>query len=275
MDVNLRAIQETDLPGSQRAIFDIIRLPLQSNLAQPAKAAEVASRLHLRFAASDSPSRLADDLWDTWVVLVEVVSLIPPDHQWHSILVDALHLLRDKELVGSGHIEHPLRDLPGLPAYVRDVWIDPTEFEENSSQEDFKWRNLNSFIARLTAATFSPWLNLPIWQLRSALEEEPKKGTAMDCRLWVASEWILQCGELVYDEITSNRELDEWSARALGGGPLYESQVPLSLARWQFWMARFQNLSENAVGLELDASVIARITLTVQRMGAIRDKHGE
>lgn len=136
----------------------------------------------------------------------------------------------------------------------------------------FQWKNLNSFVARLTSAEYSPWLNLPIWQLRTALENEPQTGANMDCRLWVASEWILQSGELLFEEMSSNRDLDQQSARAIETGPTFESKPPLSVERWQFWRDRFLDISKNKADLELDSSIVSRISSTVQRMDTIREK---
>lgn len=104
MEVNLQPIDETqtNFSETQRFIFNNIRTSLQSPLAPPTKAAQIADHLHLRFALARSPSSLADSLWNTWIALVEVVYAIPPDHEWQGILVDALNLLRGREDVVAG-----------------------------------------------------------------------------------------------------------------------------------------------------------------------------
>ena len=95
------------------------------------------------------------------------------------------------------------------------------------------WKSLNFFIARITTPDFAPWLNLPIWQLRIALEEPPVQSAAMDCRLWVASEWIVQCADLVFQDLNSKEEVNEDTAHSLRMGSLCPGIPPLSVKRWE------------------------------------------
>lgn len=102
------------------------------------------------------------------------------------------------------------------------IHSDPTSTDEARSEEFPQWKNLNSFVARLTSLGFTPWLNLPIWQLRIALEELLVKGAAMECRVWVASEWMLRCADLSSKDMNSNKELNAGTARSLRVGSLYD-----------------------------------------------------
>ncbi|KAK6528501.1 hypothetical protein TWF281_009742 [Arthrobotrys megalospora] len=314
MNVNLQSIQDTGFEGAeQQSIFNAFRITLQSPLDVPAKTAQIADELSFRYAALGSPSSLEDCLWETWVVLVEIVSIIPPDHEWQGILVNAIKLIREKNLGANGggpNDKAQLKELAGLPDYIRDAWFDPTDPVENiptdfepedyhddgdddpaepeeaeqiepeeddfaGPEEDpiqryFKWKNLNSFVARLTSEQYNPWFNLPIWQLRTALEYAPIRGAAMDTRIWVASEWILQCGKLVFEQMTSGNELDEESAAILETGTLSTTDKALSLERWQFWRDRFLFLSGSGSDLDLDAAVVQRARLAAQKMDGIR-----
>lgn len=107
---------------------------------------------------------------------------------------------------------------------------------------------------------------MPIWQLREALEELPVEGPPMECRLWVASEWIIHCADLLLEQMSSKEEIDEGTARALSIGALCKVERPLSLERWEFWK---QRLSELAADAETDTA--AHISQALKSMDAIRE----
>jgi len=119
---------------------------------------------------------------------------------------------------------------------------DPTDIDATSdatapaTKESFRrWCNLNSFAAKLSAEGYRPWLSLPIWQLRIALEEQSINWTADPCQLWVATKWLIRCSDVLYQEMISQETIDEETARALRPGELCPADVrPLSLARWTF-----------------------------------------
>lgn len=131
--------------------------------------------------------------------------------------------------------------------------------------------NVNAFIARLTRPDFARWLTLPIWQLRAALEGPPVTGPAMECRLWVASEWITQCADVLFQDMTSGEELDEGAARFLRAGPLCEDAAPPSAERWRFWKKRFEGLAADAesLGVDVKGPVVARIADALERMDTV------
>lgn len=110
---------------------------------------------------------------------------------------------------------------------------DTCDSMEDPSDKFAKWVNLNSFIAGLTSKGFAPWLNLPIWQLRAALEEPTVKGPAMECRLQVASEWILHCASPILKDMKPKEDeaANKNLARALRTGPLCEGKAPQSVER--------------------------------------------
>lgn len=66
---------------------------------------------------------------------------------------------------------------------TNNAFADPTYTGEELEEEFSMWKNFNSFVARLTDTGFAPWLNLPIWQLRIALEEPVVARPATECRL--------------------------------------------------------------------------------------------
>ena len=83
----------------------------------------------------------------------------------------------------------------------------------------------------------------------------------MECRLWVASEWIISCADLIFKDMSSEEALDEATARALKTGSLCDGIQPRSVERWEFWKKRFSELatdydslhSNDAIAKILDA----------------------
>ncbi|ROV95881.1 hypothetical protein VSDG_05199 [Cytospora chrysosperma] len=90
------------------------------------------------------------------------------------------------------------RFLGSLRMNMRDGWsgftTDDGEDEDDVQTPD-EWLNLNSFNARLFGSGMTRWYNMAIWELRAALETElgPKLHDN-DCKIAVASEWIIQAG---------------------------------------------------------------------------------
>lgn len=144
--------------------------------------------------------------------------------------------------------------------------------EELSDDHDeyFRWKNYNSFIARITRNDFDFWLALPIWQLRETLEEPPVKGSEMRCRIWVASEWIIHCTDHIFNFVNTKEEIDESTARAYQGGSLYDGKPPLRVERWEFWKKRFLEIATDATSLELDGHTTVRISDALKIMDSVK-----
>lgn len=97
----------------------------------------------------------------------------------------------------------------------------------------------------------------------------------MECRLWVASEWIIRCAGIIFEYITSGEDLDESMARAHKGGSLCDSISPHSLERWNFWKTRFSKIRADAGVLELEDSVLQRISDALESMDAVDNYSNE
>ncbi|KAI1497274.1 hypothetical protein F5X99DRAFT_421456 [Biscogniauxia marginata] len=262
MKDNLRSVEDSDFTDSERAIFYSVKLA--DDITFFCKSAEGES------------------------VILDVVCYVPPGHLWQVSLIQSLAIPppaklrprrgeRCRQFILAGELTlHPnkklslWRQLPILSACVREKWNDPTETGEELYEEFEKWKNLNSFVARLTSTGFAPWFNLPIWQLRMALEERPVEGSAMESRLCVASEWILHCADSIFKNTTSKEELDEGTARALGTGSLCDDSLPpLSVERWGFWKKRFSEFATDTSSLKLDSPITGRILDTWKRMNVV------
>jgi hypothetical protein len=75
----------------------------------------------------------------------------------------------------------------------------------------------------------------------------------MDCRVWVATEWIFCCSATLLEELKApNEELDKFSVQTLRGGVLYgTSSPPRSLDRWEYWKKKLAELAKSEdLGLE-------------------------
>ncbi|TGJ84680.1 hypothetical protein E0Z10_g4079 [Xylaria hypoxylon] len=262
MEPSLQSVGDIDLTPSERAIFNVLSATLQYPAKPQAKGVKLADDIYFFCNSLDEGDNVSETLWEVWSVVLDIAACIPPGHLWQDSLVLALDSLHKQDVAISKHDESLLwKDLPNLAFCVREKWSDPTCTGEDVSEEFTKWKNLNSFVARLTSTGFAPWLSLPTWQLRTAFEEPPVIGPARECRVWIASEWIIRCARPIFEDMTEGREeLDESTARSLRTGPLCDDALPLSLERWQFWRKRFAELAGDGSGLGLD-SVISRRSL--------------
>lgn len=116
------------------------------------------------------------------------------------------------------------------------------------------------------------WLPFPIWQLHFTLESPTIKGPGMDCRLWVASEWILRCGCMILKEMCLYETREESIAKAIPTGPLCKDLPPWSVDRWKFRKTRFREIADNGEDLALSYSVRGRAAESGKRMQRIIDE---
>ena len=132
------------------------------------------------------------------------------------------------------------------------------------------WKNTISFIAKLSAIDPLEFGFLyPIATVRDALEEFVPNGIKMDCKLWVATEWILQCGlALHWFFETWEDELEEDRVRAYRFGSLCrDMRFPLiGMERWHFWKKRLEEILENQYDFDLDTTTLERIKRAIQVM---------
>ena len=127
-------------------------------------------------------------------------------------------------------------DSPPLPSFLAYRYQGPVEGEENDSVALSTWKNLNSFMSLLISRGLVQQIHLPIWEIRSAIEEPAAKGPLMDCRVWVATEWILNCSDALIKEMKSpNEDLSTDEAGIRGTGKLCDRSVAArSLQRLEF-----------------------------------------
>ncbi|KAI1758785.1 hypothetical protein GGR53DRAFT_515895 [Hypoxylon sp. FL1150] len=270
MEADLQYVENLDLTNSERPMFNVLKATLQYPANPQAKAIKFAHDINFFYESSDEDIEI---LWDAWYLVLDIAASIPSGHQWQDSLLQSLDILQKRDKPTFKHDGSPIwKDLPYFGEAVREKWFDPAGSGEDSEELRkllSRWKNLNSFIARLARNGILPGIMYPIWQLRKALEEPPIRGPALECQIWVASEWILNYADSIFEEMNCKDEVDEDTARILRGGSLYKGKSPLSLERWSFWKNRFSELSANATSLGLDSAITTRISEALKSMDDI------
>lgn len=83
------------------------------------------------------------------------------------------------------------------------------------------------------------WYNFAIWQLREGLEDVLGSDShENDCKIAVASEWIIQAGPKLLRETLLNEDISEAEKRAYSGCELWTGLPGLNTERWGFWKRR-------------------------------------
>ncbi|KAJ5697335.1 hypothetical protein N7488_011019 [Penicillium malachiteum] len=123
--------------------------------------------------------------------------------------------------------------------YFQVLTIEVLPLEINS------WKMFNSFVCRLSADEQIYYCNLALafFIMREALEEAPGHPTKFDGNVWIAAEWLIRCGNLMYEhlgELIPEEEQAKFYPRI---GPLAGGILPISLDRWKFWRFRLVELS--------------------------------
>lgn len=111
--------------------------------------------------------------------------------------------------------------------------------EEDDVQTPDEWLNLNSLNARLLGSGVTRWYHYAIWQLREGLEDVLGPDSyENDCKIAVASEWIIHTGPKLLHETLLNEDISEEGKRACSGGELWTGLPGLNTERWGFWKRR-------------------------------------
>ncbi|RDL38472.1 uncharacterized protein BP5553_02812 [Venustampulla echinocandica] len=203
-------------------LFDILAAVLEPNShTTPAVAVGQINNLlydsqdgNLLYDAQDSrvsvtdaeASGLAQRLW---LVLIQVVQLIPHDHEGQDKLVELLHSLTQLPPITRkfwGTRYYLWTDLPLLGQTLRDWWIGP-DYDNDTipkARVAFHWLNFNSFAARVLNADLAGWTNFAEWEVCQALERPPPlpEKWVIDCDIAVAAEWILRGGEGLFKRLS-------------------------------------------------------------------------
>jgi hypothetical protein len=184
------------------------------------------------------------------------------------------------------------KHLPEMGMFMRDCWFgtfsvsiltsvlrltftDPTTLDDWEPEEVSRWENLNSFAARFKTDTFERWLTFPIWQLRDALEEKLDKGPILNSRLWIATEWILFYGEIIFEDQAAGEQFDRGTSRALEGGSLCKGIAQLSLERLAFWKKRLLEMLDEREALGLSDEMAERVAKSAEMIGEFESRQSQ
>lgn len=95
----------------------------------------------------------------------------------------------------------------------------------------------------------------------------------LEHRVIIASQWILLSGKRIFKDAFAANTLSPFEVKALAPGPLYTGRrhpgVSLSMARWWFWLERFEELAPGLKGDARDAADQAAV-----RMKSIVEEDG-
>ncbi|KAJ5334529.1 hypothetical protein N7452_006932 [Penicillium brevicompactum] len=280
-NIDLDPSKRSDLTQSEADIFRILNKALTS-LVDPAAASACLARSlreHISSQASESSKIASAALWELWAIILEVMCTVHIDHPLHEVLIAAVDDLRREggAVVGS--------DVSKLKAtnlfFVRNSNIneDPTDLDDYSSEDIEAWKRLNSFTSRLTSHAFQSWIVLAYWEIASGLETVPQDTTVFECKIWVATEWLIQCGTILFKDLSSTDELDARELASIKPGPLCQDISPHSVQRWDFWQSRLvelaNNKSSNETALEdfsLSASSLSRLEQAITATHRSRDR---
>lgn len=113
------------------------------------------------------------------------------------------------------------------------------------------WKRWNSFVSGLVARGCPWWIHLAYCEVSDGLETishdkatEFDVGTVFECKLWVATEWLIRSGGVLWQDLNSDQELLDEELRSIKPGPLCSDVYPCSAQRWDFWLSRLKELAE-------------------------------
>ncbi|KAK0662120.1 hypothetical protein QBC41DRAFT_382266 [Cercophora samala] len=279
--IDLSVLKTPGIPQGEADALDTIDKALNSSDDSVIIAANLADDLRRLVASSKSTSAADTLLWNLWVVLLDVVKVVPIEHPWHAALIAGVKnlLRRGGRVVELEDCTLNWEDLPDLSMYIFDKWADPTERDDHTSDDFETWKRWNSFASQLLSKEYMDWSILPYWEITAALEVPlPEDPTILECKIWVATEWLRHCADLLYSEMTCEVALDENSMASIKPGPLCEGVYPQSLERWEFWRSRLaqlagekplgegEDLGKGDAGQAVSSALLSRIKQAITAM---------
>lgn len=125
--------------------------------------------------------------------------------------------------------------------------------DDDDSNDLERRKNLNSFLARQGTSlelanladieVYEPGATIPIWKLRTALEEPVVEGAEMEWRLWAATEWIMYYGDILFLEMHPKVEVHKRMEQVVATSELAQDIGSHSPERWEFWKKRLSELA--------------------------------
>ncbi|RYO87407.1 hypothetical protein DL766_005452 [Monosporascus sp. MC13-8B] len=251
-EISLQGLAKTIHSVSRKRVFDALRPGLEADGNPRDRAHGIAEGLEGVCPADSDPSQVEQVLYDLWELLIAVVKVAPPEHQWHEILVGAVENLaaRDGRIIQLDEgPKHLWKDLPQFEQSLKEQWTDPTTDPRNFNLDRGKrWESLNSFVARLMSKGLGSYELFALTTMRHALEESVSRKELAECRLRTAMQWIIYSREALFRSIVSPSG-NAPAGRNASVGSLYVGGGPgLSRSRWEFWKMRFGEIEKEKEG---------------------------
>lgn len=118
-----------------------------------------------------------------------------------------------------------------------------------NSPADREWKNMNGLLAHFTNEGIANSDARALICITQSLEDDDRKERARIINLFVpaASIWFILCGPIIY-EYCQNHTCDdqEFGKKLWKGTP----RQGYSIARWEFWRDRFEELSTHFMATE-------------------------
>ncbi|KAJ5918359.1 hypothetical protein N7454_010734 [Penicillium verhagenii] len=203
-----------------------------------------------------------------------VIRATPLDHPWVEILVEAVDDLRR-----TGGVIVDGDYLSQFSMYVYDKWAeDPTDFDDTVPADIENWKRQNSFISRLVARGSPWWIYLAYLEVSTGLEGVKQESispfecaTVFECRLWVATEWLIQAGGVLFKDLSSNEDLSAEELRSITPGRLCKELCPQSVKRWDFWLSRLMELGDKKSSDVLKEDTLHDVSLSASSLSRIEE----
>ncbi|KAL2757650.1 hypothetical protein ACRALDRAFT_1074608 [Sodiomyces alcalophilus JCM 7366] len=252
--VDFEALRQNGLAEEEERVVAIFESAFAS--LSEATADDAAKSTALELQKLVSPELPEDQFEVIWQAFISIARHLHYQHESQDFLIKVLRILVATEA---------WKDLPCLARIMRDHWIDPT-FETVEGEEETyslsEWLSLNSFHARLLGSGIVSWDNFALWQLKHGLEQEMSASEPTDCRVAVASEWLVHASPLLLRRCLEEMgELNDLQKRSYSPGDLFPGYAGLNAERWGFWKRRLAEVRP-LVGDD----TAARVDLAIRRM---------
>ncbi|CAH0042625.1 unnamed protein product [Clonostachys rhizophaga] len=253
---------------SETAMFNLLKANLEFPASSTVKAKKLVDDMIFIYTSTEDSPYCS---WQLWPMVVALAACIPPDHEWQASLVEALHLVRQlDDSVAKDDSGEPFNKLPDLLMTITEYWHgfhniftieDSDPLEPGQLEQLARWKSVNSFLARVTTDDYVELLNSGIDQVAIALESEPaKQEPVAACYIWVATEWIIHCGSIIFKLMQGNPKI---SYDLQGTGSLCKDAPPQSTQRWEFWKERLAEFKG-------DTLITSRVQETIKVMNEIQ-----
>ncbi|CAG9989568.1 unnamed protein product [Clonostachys byssicola] len=243
MDADLE--KTLNLAHKEEAIFNVLRSTLQYPASSEARSQKLVNDIIFFCTSTAEPP-----FWEIWPAVLALGSCIQPGHEWQATLIQSLRLLRQLDDSIAQGTTGSLKDLPDLTLTLTEHWqghenpifLDPDHPPLTDVLE--RWKNLNSFLARLPGDDYLFFLRLGLGQVGGALEVVPPESDSQlplaECKIWTGTEWIIHCGRRIFKAVASK---DSPENTIPDPGPLLGDIPKQSIERWEFWKKRLTQIA--------------------------------